>query len=96
MYAKHNNSGIFTPIFLNISKTITHKMCVSFSSTAFVQNILHPNKGSVSKKQVILHVEKHVGLHRKCPLLLSDFDTNFNALTKLSKILQYKIPWKSI
>jgi hypothetical protein len=31
------------------------------------------------------HAEMHVGLHVKCPLLLSNFNQNWNVLTNSSK-----------
>jgi hypothetical protein len=31
--------------------------------------------------QTLLHSEMHVGLHTKCPLLLSDFNQNWNEVT---------------
>jgi hypothetical protein len=37
------------------------------------------------------HAKVHVGLHVKCPLLLSDFNEKWNMSANFSKSAQYKI-----
>jgi hypothetical protein len=56
----------------------------------------------VSKLTVVTKVawrfpaEMHIGSHVKYPLLLSDFNQNWNVWTRFSKTPECKISWKSI
>lgn len=82
MYVQHNNSGVRTPFCFTILKTVRFNgnsvlviKCVSFFSTAFVQNIFHSDKYLASyKMQTIMYVS----LHEKYPLFLSNFKQNSN------------------
>jgi hypothetical protein len=62
---------------------------VSFFSTTFVRNFLVPINSSLVTFE--MRVETQEGCRVKCPLLLSDFDQNWNVVTNFSKTPLYQI-----
>jgi hypothetical protein len=45
---------------------------------------------------LMIHVEKHVGLHVKCPSLQSDFTQNCDVSTNLNKTPKFEISLKYV
>jgi hypothetical protein len=80
---------------LNENRKFTeNKICVSFYSRTFVQNIFH----SENIYQVTLQIctEMHEGLCVKWFLKLPNLNKNWSSSTIFHKILKYQISWKSI
>jgi hypothetical protein len=62
---------------------IKHKMGVYFFSTTFVRNILPSDKYLARYAEI--RVEAQACVHGKCPLLLPDFNQNWNVLPNVIK-----------
>jgi hypothetical protein len=75
-----------------MEQNIGHKICFFHIYDFLKENFVHKYLASYAGIMCEMHTEMHADHHVKCPLFLSDFNTNRNGLTCFSKTTQYQIP----